>query len=216
MTEHVHTVDCFVEGVQVCGMERPARDLVNERDHALAKAAAIARSYARDLPTGKASDLIQGRWEGERAASANIAARIEAEMSTHPARQLERQQRGNFFPHVPLLTDKQDAEARAGMCPSCHIEGLVDIGTGEGLRFLGCVACTAVVVLASRPGDRKLMVVTGRYFGRTHLAQQVKLAMRMYDEQGGRATGYCAVGDRCVCGGDTPGVRAGCSYWRKG
>lgn len=26
-------------------------------------------------------------------------------------------------------------------------------------------------------------------------------------------TGYCTEGDRCVCGGDTPGVRAGCANW---
>lgn len=26
--------------------------------------------------------------------------------------------------------------------------------------------------------------------------------------------GHCAEGDRCVCGGDTPRVRSGCTNWR--
>lgn len=30
-----------------------------------------------------------------------------------------------------------------------------------------------------------------------------------------KPTGYCTEGDRCVCGGDTPGVRAGCANWVK-
>lgn len=220
MTEHVHTADCFVEGVQICGMQYPARQLVNERDEALALAAKIARDYARERPAGNAVSLIQGRWEGENAASANIAMRIEAEMSTDPRRQLERHHlgqpyRGNFFPNVPLLTDKQDQEARAGMCPSCRIEGLVDIGTGEGLRFLGCVACTAVVVLASREGDRTLMAVTGRHFGRTHLAQQVKLAMTRYQEHESQAAGSCTRGTMCICHDSMPAVRFECRNWRK-
>lgn len=29
-----------------------------------------------------------------------------------------------------------------------------------------------------------------------------------------RFTGHCAAGDQCVCGGDTPAVRATCSNWR--
>lgn len=124
--------------------------------------------------------------------------------------------RGNFFPNVPLLTDKQDSEARAGTCPSCHIESLVDVGAGEGLRFLGCVSCTAVVVLASRPGDRPLMRITGRMFGRTHLAQQVKLAMHSYQESEGEANGSCAKGAMCVCRDAMPAVRFECGNWRKG
>ncbi len=28
-----------------------------------------------------------------------------------------------------------------------------------------------------------------------------------------RPIGYCIEGDRCVCGGDTPAVRAGCANW---
>lgn len=28
-----------------------------------------------------------------------------------------------------------------------------------------------------------------------------------------RPAGYCTEGDRCVCGGDTPAVRAGCANW---
>jgi hypothetical protein len=142
------------------------------------------------------------------------------EAETDPRREFARHHlgepyRGNFFPNVPLLTDKQDSEARAGTCPSCHIESLVDVGTGEGLRFLGCVSCTAVVVLASRPGDRPLMRITGRMFGRTHLAQQVKLAMTMYEQRGGRPTGYCTEGDHCVCGGDLPAIQARCGNWRE-
>lgn len=27
--------------------------------------------------------------------------------------------------------------------------------------------------------------------------------------------GYCSEGDKCLCGGDTPGVRAGCAHWMK-
>ena len=27
--------------------------------------------------------------------------------------------------------------------------------------------------------------------------------------------GYCAEGDRCVCGGDLPRIREGCGNWRK-
>lgn len=63
-----------------------ARQLRNERDHALAQAAEIARNYARSMPDGKAAPLIRGRWEGECAASAHIAGRIESEMSTSPRR----------------------------------------------------------------------------------------------------------------------------------
>lgn len=33
------------------------------------------------------------------------------------------------------------------------------------------------------------------------------------DTLAGPKTGYCTEGDRCVCGGDTPGVRAGCANW---
>lgn len=191
--EHVHTVDCFVEGTQVCGMERPARQQLAERDEALALAAKIARDYARDLATGKASDLIRGRWEGENAASANIAARIEAEMSTHPGRQaFERHHigepvRGTVFDvrRIPLLTDRQELEARAGVCPTCYNHSLVDQLRGEGLRYMGCLACHAVVVLASRPDDRVLVGIPGRRHGRVFMAQQIKLAMRAYEEGGG-------------------------------
>lgn len=28
-------------------------------------------------------------------------------------------------------------------------------------------------------------------------------------------TGYCTEGDRCVCGGDTAEVRAGCRNWKR-
>lgn len=123
---------------------------------------------------------------------------------------------GAFFPKVPLLTDKQEQEARQGICPGCGELGLIPSGEGCGLRFMGCLQCQSVTVLPARPDDRQLLVMNGHRFGRTHLAQQVSLAMRMYRERGGDADGYCREGELCVCGGDTPGVRAGCSRWVKG
>lgn len=223
MTEHVHTADCFVEGTQVCGMRYQVHQL-GERDQALALAAKIARDYTGGrTPDGKAAPLIQGRWEGENAASANIAKRIEAEMSTDPGRQaferhhLGEPYRGNFFDinQVPLLTDKQDREARAGACPRCHNHTLVDVGRGQGLRFMGCGACLSMVVLESRPDDRQLMAVQARRSGRMYLAQKIKLAMSMYEQRGGRPTGYCTEGDHCVCGGDLPAIQARCGNWRE-
>jgi hypothetical protein len=223
MTEHVHTVDCFVEGVQVCGMQYVTKQLA-ERDETLALAAKIARDYTKGrIPEGKAAPLIQGRWEGENAASGNIAMRIEAEMSTAPGRQsFERYQiahshRGNFLnvDQVPLLTDKQDREARAGVCPRCLNHTLSDTAQGQGLRFMGCGACLSIVVLASRPDDRQLVTIQGRRVGRTYLAQQIKLAMSSYEQRGGRAAGYCTEGGRCVCGGDLPAIQARCGNWRE-
>lgn len=40
-------------------------------------------------------------------------------------------------------------------------------------------------------------------------------ACRAVEQLFGKAEsdGRCSEGDRCVCGGDTPGVRAGCSNW---
>ena len=197
--------------------------LVSTRDHAFAHAATIAKDYARGMATvGKASDLIRGRWEGENAASAGIARRIEERMSTDGRREFARQYgepvQGTMFDvhRMPLLTDRQVLEARSGICPRCFNHSLVDQRRGEGLRYMGCLACHAVAILASRPDDRPLVALPGRRHGRVYLAQQVSLAMRMYEERGGDEAGYCIEGEKnCVCGGDTPGVRACCDNWRK-
>lgn len=197
--------------------------LVPTRDHAFAQAATIARDYARGMATaGKASDLIRGRWEGENAASVGIARRIEERMSTDGRREFARQYgepvQGTVFDvhGMPLLTDRQVLEARSGICPRCFNHSLIDQRRGEGLRYMGCLACHAVAILASRPDDRPLVALPGRRHGRVYLAQQVSLAMRMYEERGGDAAGYCIEGEKnCVCGGDTPGVRACCDNWRK-
>lgn len=36
---------------------------------------------------------------------------------------------------------------------------------------------------------------------------------KLWGEMTGRRAGHCSEGDRCVCGGDTPAVRAGCANW---
>lgn len=165
--------------------------LVPTRDHAFGQAATIARSYARELATGKASDLIRGRWEGENAASAGIARMLEERMSTDGRREFARLHgepvQGTVFDvhSLPLLTDRQELEARAGVCPRCFNHSLVDQKRGGGLRYMGCLACHAVVILAARPDDRPLVALPGRRHGRVYLAQQVDLAMRMLERDGG-------------------------------
>lgn len=200
MTEHVHTVDCFVEGVQVCGME-------------LARHAATSQhQLANDV------DQVRGALElcepEEGAAFERILKTLGHSQPT-AADLFPRQVRGNFFPKLPLLTDKQDCEARAGACPTCHNHTLMDMGAGEGLRFMGCCACLAVVVLASRPEDRLIMTTQGRRHGRAHLAQQVGLVMRKHQELEDQANGHCTRGVMCICHDSMPAVRFECRNWRK-
>lgn len=149
----------------------------------------------------------------------------------------------DFFPEpLPILTDKQEKMARYGICPSCETRALTESGAGEGLRFLGCIKCHSITVLAARADDRHLVLLPGRRTGRAYVAQQVAIVMRLRlkdrrnpdrvtadRNQVGNGlrwadalaleqinAGYCAEGDRCVCGGDLPRVRAGCANWRKG
>jgi hypothetical protein len=205
MTEHVHTADCFVEGTQVCGMELRARPPITP-----AAAVELAR-HSRQLTQMPSLNTPEVLMSGD-----DLLKFLE--LATADRRRyspIPRQVQGNFFPKLPLLTDRQEVDARAGVCPTCCNHTLMDMGAGEGLRFMGCCACLAVVVLDSRPSDRLMMTTNGPRPGTAHLAQKVKLAMRMYDEQGGLATGYCVKGDRCVCGGDTERVRSHCSRWVK-
>jgi hypothetical protein len=45
--------------------------------------------------------------------------------------------------------------------------------------------------------------------------QLIALVRDARSASAGKASGYCAEGDRCVCGGDLPRVREGCGNWRK-
>lgn len=203
--EHIHTADCFVEGIQVCGMELRARPPITP-----AAAVELAR-HARmtTMPAPSSSEVLMS---GD-----DLLKFLElATADRRRYRPVPRQVRGNFFPKLPLLTEKQEGEARAGICPTCCNHTLLDMAAGEGLRFMGCCACLAVVVLASRPDDRLVMTTNGPRPGTAHLAQPIGLAMRAWETRHDGAAGRCIKGDSCVCAPDGIACgRDGCRNWSK-
>jgi len=54
-----------------------------------------------------------------------------------------------FFKSVPVLSPLAEQAAELGICPVCHKNTLVDGYEGNGMRFVKCSQCNAVIVLNS-------------------------------------------------------------------